>query len=502
MAIPTSRYRLTRVSSQITHLRPHASVACAIRVSLSKAISICCKQSLKLKSDRPCNAKLYLTLALALMTTAALPAAYGQTLGSKQQSPRSHLPQITQLSAPTEHRSSPTTIQRAASNMPEIKPFNIAIPDADLEDLARRLSQTRLPEQLDSADWGYGTERDYLAELLDYWTEEFDWRAQEAQLNEFDQFTTEIDDLVTHFIHQRSSNSAAMPLLIVHGWPGSVSEFSKIIGPLTEPTDYGFDASDAFHVIAPSLPGFGFSGIPTQPGYSPEKMAHVFAELMSRLGYEKYAIAGGDWGAIINRHMANTFPERLIALHSNMILASPPHDAAQESIVTDFEKRLREDRRQAMQNEFAYQQIQSTKPQSLGYGLNDSPAGLAAWIVEKFHGWTDLSQSATGDLNERLSKDELLTNISIYWHTQTITSSMRIYYENRDAPRLKEMERISVPTGAAVFPADIYITPKAWAEASYDIRHWTNMPQGGHFAAMEEPELYLQDLQTFFRLFR
>lgn len=395
-----------------------------------------------------------------------------------------------------------STTKRHAATMPNIKPFTIHVPDSDLEDLANRLSLTRLPDQLNNTSWEYGTDLSYLGELITYWLEEFDWRKQEADLNQFDQFTTEVDGLTTHFIHQRSSNSDAMPLLLVHGWPGSISEFSKIVGPLTNPQKHGFDSADSFHVVAPSLPGFGFSEIPTEAGYSPEKMAHIFAQLMEQLGYEKYAIAGGDWGAIINRHMANTFPDKLIALHSNMLLAAPPKDAEQDSTVTTAESALRDNRLAYMRNEIGYQQIQATKPQSLGYGLNDSPAGLAAWIVEKFHGWTDLPQGADGDLNDRLDMDEILTNISIYWHTQTITASTRIYYENRQAPRLKEMEYIDVPTGVAIFPADIYITPKSWAEASYDIRHWTVMPKGGHFAALEEPQLYLEDLQRFFRLFR
>lgn len=397
---------------------------------------------------------------------------------------------------------STSTPKRLAATMPDIQPFTIHVPDSALEDLANRLALTRLPDQLDNTSWEYGTDLAYLTELITYWREEFDWRKQETELNQFEQFTTEVDGLTTHFIHQRSSNSDAIPLLLVHGWPGSISEFTKIIGPLTNPQEHGFDSLDSFHVVAPSLPGFGFSGIPSQSGYSPEKMAHVFADLMAQLGYEKYAIAGGDWGAIINRHMANTFPERLIALHSNMLLASPPTDSSQDSAVSEAESTLRDDRLAYMRNEVGYQQIQGTKPQSLGYGLNDSPAGLAAWIVEKFHGWTDLPQGADGNLNDRLSMDEILTNISIYWHTQTITSSTRIYYENRRAPRLKEMDYIDVPTGVAIFPADIYITPKTWAEASYDIRHWTVMSKGGHFAALEEPQLYLEDLQKFFRLFR
>jgi pimeloyl-ACP methyl ester carboxylesterase len=410
----------------------------------------------------------------------------------------SHSNQIS-LSASNPSTSKP---EQLANTMPNIKPFTIHVSDSALEDLAERLVRTRLPDQLDNASWEYGTDLAYLTELVTYWREEFDWRKQEAELNQFDQFTTEVDDLTTHFIHQRSSNEDAMPLLLVHGWPGSISEFSKIIGPLTNPQQHGLDPLDSFHVIAPSLPGFGFSAIPSASGYSPEKMAHIFAQLMAQLGYEKFAIAGGDWGAIINRHMANTFPDKLIALHSNMLLAAPPADSTAKSAVTEAEASLRDNRLAYMRNEVGYQQIQGTKPQSLGYGLNDSPAGLAAWIVEKFHGWTDLPQGADGDLNSRLSKDEILTNISIYWHTQTITSSTRIYYENRRAPRLKEMEYINVPTGVAIFPADIYITPKSWAQASYDIRHWTVMPKGGHFAALEEPQLYLEDLQKFFRLFR
>lgn len=305
-----------------------------------------------------------------------------------------------------------------------------------------------------------------------------------------------------HFIHQRSSNPDAIPLMVVHGWPGSVSEFSKIIGPLTDPLAYGGDISDSFHVIAPSLPGFGFSGIPDETGYSPERIALLLAELMEKIGYERYAIAGGDWGAIINRHLANHYPDRLIGLHSNMMLAGPPSDTEQRANVTEEENEARTSRQDYMQNEVAYQQIQGTKPQTLGYGLNDSPAGVAAWIVEKFHGWTDMPQGADGYLDNHFTKDELLTNIAIYWFTNTITSSTRIYLENRNTPAIKPMEFINVPTGAAIFPAEIFITPRSWAEASYDLRHWTVMEEGGHFAALEQPELYLNDLREFFRLLR
>jgi microsomal epoxide hydrolase len=359
-----------------------------------------------------------------------------------------------------------------------------------------------LPDQLNEVSWEYGTDLEYLKELLDYWRTEFNWRTQEEMLNQFSQFKTTIENIDVHFIHQRSSHENAIPLLLVHGWPGSVSEFSQIIGPLTDPTAHGGSAEDAFHVIAPSLPGFGFSSAPTEPGFGPEQMALAFADLMERLGYEQYALAGGDWGAIINRHLANHYPERLIGLHSNMVLAGPPSDPAQRDAVLESEAAVVEARRNYMLNEVGYQQIQGTKPQTLGYGLNDSPAGLAAWIVEKFHGWSDLSQDESGNLDNNFSKDEILTNISIYWFTGSITSSARIYYENRNSPPLKPMTYIDVPTGAAIFPAEIYILPRAWVEAAYDLRQWTVMPEGGHFAALEQPQSYLQDLRVFYRSLR
>ncbi len=389
-----------------------------------------------------------------------------------------------------------------AENEMAIVPFQVEIPQQDLDDLQDRLANTRLPDQIPNTSWEYGTERGYLEELLLYWQHEFDWRAQEARLNQFDQFKTEIDGVEMHFIHQRSSAPDAIPLLIVHGWPGSVSEFLDIIPPLTDPAEHGGNVEDSFHIIAPSLPGFGFSGIPAARGFSPERIAHVLAALMERIGYESYAIAGGDWGAIINRHLANHYPDRLIGLHSNMILAPPPADEEQRDRATEEELALTSARAAYMQNETGYQQIQGTKPQTLGYGLTDSPAGTAAWIVEKFHGWTDMPQGADGDLDEHFPKDDLLTNISIYWFTGTITSSTRIYYENRNTPVEKPIEYIDVPTGAAIFPAEIYLAPRAWVEAAYDLCHWTVMPRGGHFAALEQPELYLNDLREFFRLLR
>lgn len=415
--------------------------------------------------------------------------------------------QVRSDKAPNDIKSGDITLMndvkdRLAANDDQIIPFNISISDTDIADLQQRLALTRLPDQLSDTSWEYGTDIGYLSGLIEYWQNDFDWRAQERQLNQFDQFKTEVDGLDMHFIHQRSSNPNAIPLMMVHGWPGSISEFVKIIGPLTEPQLHGGDASDAFHIIAPSLPGFGFSEIPDQRGYSPEKMAHILAGLMEKIGYQQYAIAGGDWGAIINRHVANNYPDRLIGLHSNMMLANPPADQQQRENVTAEESEARAARGAYMENERAYQLIQGSKPQSLGYGLNDSPAGLAAWISEKFHGWSDMPQGADGNLDDYITKDEILTNVSIYWFTQTITASTRIYYENSKTPPAKPMGYIDVPTGAAIFPAEIFITPRAWAEASYDLRHWTVMPDGGHFAALEQPELYLQDLRDFFQLLR
>lgn len=392
--------------------------------------------------------------------------------------------------------------EKLASNTPPVEAFTISISEEEIADLKSRLANTRLPDQISDTSWEYGTELGYLTELITYWREEFDWKQQEQMLNQFDHYRTNVDDLPIHFIHQRSLNDGAIPLLLVHGWPGSISEFYKIIGPLTDPESHGGDPADSFHVIAPSLPGFGFSGIPQEPGYSPERIALVLAQLMEQLGYERYALAGGDWGAIINRHLANHYPERLIGLHSNMIIAGPPQDEAQRDRADPDEVALMEARRAYMQNEVGYQQIQGTKPQTLGYGLNDSPAGLAAWIVEKFHGWSDMPQGNDGDLDAHFSKDELLTNISIYWFTRTITSSTRIYYENRNTPAIKPVSYIDVPTGVAIFPAEIYVAPRTWVEAAYDLRHWSIMPEGGHFAALEKPTLYLEDVRAFYRLLR
>jgi len=380
-----------------------------------------------------------------------------------------------------------------------IRPFKIAIPEDDIVDLKERLERTRLPDVLQGVEWRYGTDTGYLAGLLEYWKNGFDWREQERQLNRFEQYVTTINGLDIHFIHVRSPHENATPLMVTHGWPGSIVEFHKIIEPLTRPELYGGAAEDAFHVVAPSLPGFGFSGKPEQPGYNPERIAHDLAALMQRLGYTRYGLQGGDWGAIINRIHAARYPDRVIGLHSNFVLANPPTDP-QLLAQTPADDMARRDARQAfMANEVGYQQIQGSKPQTLGVGLNDSPAGLAAWIVEKFHGWSDLP---AGDPEEKFTRDEMLTNISLYWFTRSITSSTRIYYENRNVPMSEPLGYVSVPTAGAIFPKEIYLTPRLWAEQSYNIVRWTEMPRGGHFAALEETQLLLEDVRAFFRQLR
>ena len=377
-----------------------------------------------------------------------------------------------------------------------IRPFTIDVPEAVLEDLRERLQRTRLPDQLDGVGWDYGADLSYVGELIAYWRDEYDWRAAERRLNAFDQYVTRIDGLDIHFIHQRSAEPDALPLIITHGWPGSVAEFAKVIGPLTDPVAHGGRAEDAFHVVAPSMPGYGFSDKPRGRGFGPEQIANVNAALMARLGYERYGVQGGDWGSIVSRWHAFNHPEQVAGLHLNMLIAPPPAGVDDPTAGIPAEELQRSQARQAFYtgDENGYAQIQGTKPQTLGYALNDSPAGQAAWIVEKFRAWCDCD----GDPESVFTRDELLTNVMIYWVTETATSSARLYYESSRAPTSRPLGRIEVPTGAAIFPYELFISPRAWAEAAYDLVHWTEMPRGGHFAAMEQPELFVEDLRTFF----
>ena len=382
--------------------------------------------------------------------------------------------------------------------MPEtIEPFTIHVEDAVLDDLDARLARTRFPDQIVGTGWEYGTPVDYLRELVQYWRDGYDWRAQEARLNRLEHFRTEIDGQSIHFVHARSPNPAALPLLITHGWPGSVVEFLDVIGPLADPVAHGGQAGDAFHVIAPSLPGYGFSEPTRTVGWDVRRVAHAFSELMARLGYERYGAQGGDWGAQIATRIATLYPEHCAALHLNMALAGPPDDPVEltESEQSDLAAMTRFQRGGA-----GYAQVQGTVPQTLGLALNDSPAGLLSWIVEKFRSWSDCD----GHPENAFTRDQLITNVMIYWVTQTITSSARLYWETMHSGVLQEPpEFVAAPTGVARYPKEEVLRyPRSWIEQRYNVTHWAVMPRGGHFAAMEQPELFVEDLRAFFRTVR
>ncbi len=377
-----------------------------------------------------------------------------------------------------------------------MEPFKIDIPDRDIADLQRRLDEARWPDQIGDP-WVYGTDIGYLKPLCHYWRHEFDWRAREAALNRFDQVLVPLGDHLVHCIHQRSPHAHAEPLLITHGWPGSVCEFEKIIDQLTEPERFGGDARDAFHVICPSIPGYGFSRPPRRPGFQPRACAELFASLMTALGYERYFAQGGDVGSAVTTWLGALAADQLKGIHLNLVFARPPKDDPMAG-VSDDERRRLEERQAYMAGEVGYQHIQGTKPQTLGYGLNDSPMGLAGWITEKFHKWTQHS----GNLEEAVSKDELLTNISIYWFTQTITSSVRMYYESRRYDTRPFPERVEVPTAVANFPGELAAPPRAWVERQFNLVHWSFPERGGHFAALEAPELLAADIRDAFRALR
>jgi pimeloyl-ACP methyl ester carboxylesterase len=379
-----------------------------------------------------------------------------------------------------------------------IAPFRLAVSDAEIADLRSRLEGARWPDQLPESGWDYGADGDYLRRLCKYWRTSFDWRAFEARFNRFPHYVADADGQRLHFYHLRSPEPAARPLIITHGWPGSVAEFLDVMGPLSDPAAHGGDPADAFHVVAPSLPGFGFSGPTQQRGYRSRNIAEALDGLMRALGYETYFAQGGDWGMLITILLAASYPDRVKAIHLNFMTAPPPnpHNPAEGLDAEELEGLKRT--QHFMTRETGYQAIQSTKPQTLAYGLTDSPAGLASWIVEKFRGWSDCG----GDVERSFSRDRLLDNISVYWLTGTINSSMRLYYEEAGPGRRQPLPDVSVPTGHAVFPAEIMYTPRRWAEAKFNIARWHKMPRGGHFAAMEVPDLYVDEVRTFFRDWR
>lgn len=378
--------------------------------------------------------------------------------------------------------------------------FTIAVPDAVLADLARRLEAMRWPDEIANDEWQRGTNLGYLRGLVGYWRQGYDWRKQEAALNRLPQFRVALDDLRIHFVHVRGKGPRPLPLIISHGWPGSFAEMVKLIPLLADPTAHGGRAEDAFDVVVPSLPGYGFSDPPRAAGMTPAAIAALWAELMTALGYERFAAQGGDWGAGISTALALAHPERLVGLHLNFIagrfllggtLNEPPPDGLAGAYLAQL--------RAWWDAEGGYHHLQGTKPQTLGYALNDSPVGLAAWIVEKFRTWSDCG----GDVERLFSRDELLTNVMIYWVSGTITASTRLYYESREQPlRLSPQNRVTPPVAVALFPKEIAMPPRALAERGYNIQRWTPMPEGGHFAAMEQPELMARDIRDFFRALR
>lgn len=375
-----------------------------------------------------------------------------------------------------------------------IRPYKINVPDSVLTDLKDRLGRTRWPSEIPNTGWDYGANLAYMKELVEYWRTRFNWREQERKLNALPQFVTRIDGIDVHFVHQKSSHPNAIPIVLIHGWPGSIVEFTEVIGPLTEPTKHGGTAADAFHVVALSLPGYGFSSKPQERAYSNKRIAKMIATLMPRLGYTRYAAQGGDWGGIIVRQLGLTDPTHLIGLHSNLCIAGQPPGSNPFEGVPDDERKMVEAVRARLTTEQGYSGIQGTKPMTLGFGLNDSPAGLAAWIVEKFRTWSD----SNGNVESKFTKDELLTNITIYWATETGPSSVRLYYENRVDPQLNG--RVEVPFACARFPKELFgVVPRKWIEAQYKVEQFTDMPRGGHFAAMEEPQLLVDDMRKFFR---
>ena len=375
-----------------------------------------------------------------------------------------------------------------------IRPFRIDIPSTELDDLRDRLARTRWPDQLPDVGWDYGIALDDVRELAEYWRTTYDWRVFEDRLNGFGQFTTVIDGQTVHFLHVRSASPGALPLIMTHGWPGSVVEFTEVIGPLTDPGAHGGDRGDAFHMVVPSIPGFGFSGPTRERGWNVNRVARAWDELMRRLGYPRYGAQGGDWGSSISRELGVLVPEHLVGVHLNMLTPVMPADPPSDLSDADLARveRLQTFRRTGR----GYGAIQSTRPQTVGYGLTDSPAGQLAWIAEKFGEWTD------GGLPGAVDRDQMLTNISVYWLTRTAGSSARLYYEAARAGSWGAPAPSSAPTGVAVFPAEIAAPVRRLAELSNHIVHWTEFDRGGHFAAMEEPELLVGDVREFFRAFR
>ena len=387
----------------------------------------------------------------------------------------------------------------------EIRPFRIDVPEAALDDLQRRLVATRWPDELPGVGWDLGVPLAYVRELAERWASTYDWRTHEARLNKLPQYTTTIDGQNVHFLHVTSPESDALPLILTHGWPGSIVEFLQVIGPLTDPRATGGEAADAFHLVVPSVPGYGFSGPTTEAGWNPARIARAWAELMSRLGYRRYGAQGGDWGSGISRHLGMAVPERVLGVHVNTLQLPAELDPilgsagarplAVRAADLSQDDRVRLDAgAQFLREGAAYGVLQSTRPQTLSYALTDSPVGQLAWIAEKFWEWSDPRC--------RPDRDLVLTNVMLYWLTRTSGSSARLYHEAASASRRGAPPTLAVPTGVAVFPYDIGLPIRRFAQRESNIVHWSEFDRGGHFAAMEVPDLLVSDIRAFFRSLR
>ena len=381
-----------------------------------------------------------------------------------------------------------------------IEPYRIDVTPEVLADLRDRLARTRFPEAVPGAGWDYGTDATYLRDLVEYWRHGYDWQARQDRLNAFEHFVTEVDGARVHFVHAPSPEPGALPLVLTHGWPGSIVEFLDVIDALADPASHGGDPADAFHVVCPSIPGYTFSGPTRERGWDPARVARAWAALMAGLGYGRYGAQGGDWGAFVTREVAFADPGHCVGIHLNMWPPTPGPDDDPAGFTADEQDALA-DFASYLDDGSGYQRIQSTRPHTLGFALEDSPAGLAAWIVEKVRAWSDCG----GTVEHRFSKDALLDNVMCYWVTATATSSARLYAEFDRALRAGAVDlsaRVEVPTGYARYPAEIMRTSRRWNERQFPIVHYAEMPRGGHFAAWEEPQLFVDDVRACFRVVR
>ena len=381
--------------------------------------------------------------------------------------------------------------------MSDIKPYKIKISNEDLEDLKGRLSSTRWPEKETVEDWSQGVPLSYIKEVHDYWINEYDWRSREEYYNSFPQFITDIEGIDIHFIHIKSKHEEAQPLIMSHGWPGSIVEFHKVINSLVDPLSYGGKAEDAFHLVCPTLPGYGFSGKPTQRGTGVERIAELWDLLMNKIGYSEYFAQGGDWGSAITIAIGKQNKGSCKGLHVNMPFAPPTKEALENP--SERDKIAFEGLNYYQEWGSGYSKQQSTRPQTLGYGLVDSPIGQASWIIEKFYEWTDCD----GHPENIFTKEELLDNVMFYWLTKSASSSARLYWESFGSFGGNPEEKLEIPIGCSIFPKEISRTPRSWAEQVYsNIVYWNELEKGGHFAAFEQPELFINEIRSCFRIIR